>query len=252
MNSQNPPSEPPYFLTPQVYVCARDDYVVLFDIRSGKYLALRRRQSRQLAGLIRGWPIQPGGARPPESETAPTSQNRAPAGSIVDRLLQRGMLTEDPNVGKSAAPIAGHSAMETFAIFPLKRSLRPYLLYLPGFLLACFRAKMLHRSMHLPRVIARLQARRRRWGNQTPHEAKLRTLVRAHHHLRPLIYSWKDRCLYDSMVLLEFLALHRTDATWVFGIHTGPWIPHCWVRSGKYLLNEGPWRAGRYSVLAEF
>ena len=242
-----------YFLAPQVYVSARDDYVVLFDTQSGKYLALNNRQSRQLAGMIHGWPDQPDGARSLGSETAPTPQNPGAAGSIVNSLLQRGLLTEDPTIGKSAAPIAGHTALETFPITPLERSLRPYLRYLPGFLLACFRAKMLHRSMHLPRVLARLQARRRRWGNQTPpDEEKLRTLVRAHHHLRPLVYSWKDQCLFDSMVLLEFLALHRADATWVFGIHTWPWIPHCWVRWGKYLLNEGSWRAGRYSVLAEF
>ena len=243
---------PSYFLTRQVYLSARDDYVVLFDTQSGKYLALNSRQSRQLAGMIHGWPIQPGDERPPESDTAPTSQNSIPAASIVNTLLQRGLLTDDSSIGKSAAPIAAHTAMETFPITPLERSLRPYLRYLPGFLLACLRAKVLHRSMFLPRLVARLQARRNRWGNQTPDEKKLRTLVRAHHHLRPLVYSWRDKCLYDSMVLLEFLALHRTDATWVFGIHTWPWIPHCWVRSGKYLLNEGSWRAGRYSVLAEF
>jgi hypothetical protein len=245
-------TQKPLYLTPQVFMSARDDYVVLFDTCTGKYLALNSRQSRQLAGVIDGWPYRADDGRPSEGAAPPNPDNPSSAGSIVNSLLKRGLLTEDPSAGKSAAPTEGHAATESFSIFPLERSLRPYLRYLPGFLLACFRAKMLHRAMRLPLLVARLQERRRRWGNQRPDEEKLRTLVRAHHHLRPLVYSWRDQCLLDSMVLLEFLALHRADATWVFGIHTWPWIPHCWVRRGNYLLNEFPWRVGRYSVLAEF
>ena len=54
------------------------------------------------------------------------------------------------------------------------------------------------------------------------------------------------------MVLLEFLATYEMDATWVFGINTSPWIPHCWVQAGRFLLNDTPGNVSCYSVLAEF
>jgi len=219
------------------------------DIQLGKYLAIDGRQSRHLSELIEGWPNTESRSPLQERSTAPQSSS---AERIVQQLLHRRLLTEDPSIGKKAAPVKPHLPLQTFSIFTLDRSLRPYLRYLPNFIRACLRANRLSTSIQLAKVVERVQSRRRRWGALAPDPGKLERLVRAHHHLRPLIYTWHDRCLYDSMVLLEFLALYRVDATWVFGVHTWPWIPHCWVRAGAYLLNDTPGNIGRYSILAEF
>jgi Transglutaminase-like superfamily len=235
---------------PHAYVCARDDYVVLMDIERGKYLAVDGRRSRELSQLIEGWPspasdlclIREGTGNPPSDS----------AERIVRQLLQRKFVTEDPSIGKTAAPVKTGLPMETFPIFALDRSLRPYLKFLPNFIMACIRARRLHGDIRLATVVEHIRARRRRWGDPAPDVEKLERLVTAHQHLRPLIYTWHDQCLYDSMVLLEFLAAYRIDATWVFGVHTWPWIPHCWVRAGAYLLNDSPGNIGRYSILAEF
>ena len=247
--SCSPARKAPYLLMPHAYICAREDYVVLMDAELGKYLAIDGRQSRHLSELIEGWPNTESSS--PQRGRAMTSQSKS-AERIVQQLLHRRLLTEDPSIGKKAAPTSGHLPLKTFPIFTLDRSLRPHLRHLPNFIRACLRANRLSTGIRLARVVERLQARRRRWGALVPDTEKLERLVRAHHHLRPLIYTWYDRCLYDSIVLLEFLALYRVDATWVFGVHTSPWIPHCWVRSGNYLLNDTPGNVGSHSVLAEF
>jgi hypothetical protein len=236
--------EPPYRLMPHAYVCARDDYVVLMDIERGKYLAVDGRRSRELSELIEGWPS-------PASDLSGNPQWDA-AERIVRQLLQRKLLTEDRSIGKTAAPVKTGLPMETFPILALDRSPRPYLRYLPKFIMACVRARRLRGDIRLARVVEHIRERRRRWGDLVPDAKRLERLVMAHQHLRPLIYTWHDHCLYDSMVLLEFLAACRIDATWVFGVHTWPWIPHCWVRAGAYLLNDSPGNIGRYSILAEF
>jgi hypothetical protein len=247
--SSSPARKHPYLLMPHAYVCARDDYVVLMDIDLGKYLAIDGRQSRQLSELIDGWPNIEGSFPPRKPMTTPQGSL---ANRIVQQLLQRKLLTEDPSIGKSAAPVKPPPPMQTFPIFTLDSSLSPYLRHLPNFIRACLRANRLSTNIRLAKVVEHIQARRRRWGTLTPDVEKLERLVRAHHHLRPLIYTWHDRCLYDSIVLLEFLALYRLNATWVFGVHTWPWIPHCWVRAGPYLLNDTPGNVGRHSILAEF
>jgi len=241
--------KPSYLLMPHAYVCARDDYVVLMDAELGKYLAIDSRKSRQLSELIEGWPNTEDKSSLRARATTPQNSS---AERIIQQLLHRRLLTQDPTIGKKAAPAQSHLALKTFPIFTLDRSLRPHLRYLPNFIRACLRANRLSTNIRLARVIERIQARRRRWGTLPPDSGKLERLVRAHHHLRPLIYTWHDKCLYDSIVLLEFLALHRVDATWVFGVHTWPWIPHCWVRSGNYLLNDTPGNIGSHSILAEF
>jgi len=245
-----PARKPPYLLMPHAYVCARDDYVVLMDTELGKYLAIDGRQSRYLGELIEGWPTN-SEARS-ELQGPATTPPSSSADRIVRQLLHRKLLTEDPSIGKKAAPTTAHLSLQTFPIFTLDRSLRHHLRYLPNFIRACLRANRLYTNICLARVVEHIQSRRRRWGALAPDAQKLERLVRAHHHLRPLIYTWQNRCLYDSIVLLEFLALYRIDATWVFGVHTWPWIPHCWVRSGTHLLNDYPGNIGSHSILAEF
>jgi len=246
-----PGRKPHYRLMPHVFVCAREDYVVLMDTEHGKYLAVSGHHSPDLTELIEGWPT-PACVQAKILEGAANPKKRDRAESIVSSLLRRGLLTEDCSIGKSAAPIEATMPAGTFPIFPLDRSLRPFLRYLPNFAMACARAHWLRRQKPIARILNRVRKRRRRWTHSVVDEERLRTLVTAHHHLRPLIYTTHDACFYDSLVLIEFLATYGVDATWVFGVHTRPWIPHCWVQAGNYLLNDSPGNVGRYSVLAEF
>jgi Transglutaminase-like superfamily len=56
--------------------------------------------------------------------------------------------------------------------------------------------------------------------------------------LRPLVYSSRDKCLYDCLVLLEFLAYFDLFPTLVIGVATFPFRAHCWLQYGPLVLTD--------------
>jgi hypothetical protein len=70
--------------------------------------------------------------------------------------------------------------------------------------------------------------------------AKLRELVTAFVHMRPLFCTARDACLLDSVTLMHFLARYGVFPTWVFGVRTEPFYAHCWVQQGDYVFNDTP------------
>jgi hypothetical protein len=68
--------------------------------------------------------------------------------------------------------------------------------------------------------------------------SRISELVRVFRFLRPLFYTAKDRCLLDSLALVDFLARFDAYPTWVIAVRTRPFAAHSWVLSGTLLLNE--------------
>lgn len=56
--------------------------------------------------------------------------------------------------------------------------------------------------------------------------------------LRPLLFTAHDRCLHDSLALVNFLASESVSATWVIGVRTDPFAAHAWVQTGDLVLND--------------
>lgn len=46
--------------------------------------------------------------------------------------------------------------------------------------------------------------------------------------------------MLDSLVLIEFLALHDVFPDWVIGVKTLPFTAHSWVQTGRFVLNGNP------------
>jgi hypothetical protein len=70
--------------------------------------------------------------------------------------------------------------------------------------------------------------------------AQVKRLVGTFSYLRPYMYSRIDRCLFDSLVLLEYLARYRVPASLVIGVRTRSFQAHSWVQLGRYVLNDAP------------
>lgn len=240
-----------YRIRPHVFVCGRDDCVVLMDLKRLKYFAVDWRRSEALMELVDGWPT-------PNLNVLRLHERASPhraltsTDSFIEFLAQQGWITDELHNGKSAVPVVPKIPVETFPIFSLERATRSYVRYLPQFLLAHRRATWLRKHWGISKIIERIQLRKHttRVGEVPVDELKL--LVKAHHHLRPLLYSSLDACLDDSLVLLEFLASNKIYADWVFGIRTRPWVPHCWVQAGTTLCNDSVANVRRFSVLAVF
>ena len=58
--------------------------------------------------------------------------------------------------------------------------------------------------------------------------------------LRPLLYTARDKCLFDSIALSLFLLRHGIPSLVVFGVNTAPFEAHCWIQHGDRVLNGTP------------
>jgi hypothetical protein len=231
-------------------VCGR--YIVLFDANRGKYLAVDGLKADRLVSRVEGWPLTERArdeSSPAGVAGVPDPQIERATQKTIGEFVQAGLLTLDPERGKSARPTAITPPGSSFDLFDLERSLRPHLRYFPSFLVACIRAKLRLRSLRMAVLIDKLNRRKAAWGGSTQDPEKLRRLVRAHCHLRPLVYTAHDACLFDSLVMVEFLAVYKVSATWIFGVYPAPFGPHCWVQAGSIVLNDTVGHVLHYSPI---
>jgi hypothetical protein len=98
------------------------------------------------------------------------------------------------------------------------------------------------------RAAQKRKARERELVDQANLDA-LPDLVSVFLHLRPFYYSWKNRCLFDSLVLIEFLARYRCFPLWVIGVKTDPFLAHSWVQQGECVLNGSPEYTQRFTPI---
>jgi hypothetical protein len=69
--------------------------------------------------------------------------------------------------------------------------------------------------------------------------------------LRPHTFAARDRCLFHSLALVNFLARHAVFPTWVIGVRARPWGAHAWVQHDKLLLDANPEQVCEFaSILA--
>src|SRR5262249_22414647 len=107
--------------------------------------------------------------------------------------------------------------------------------------LAWIRATLQLKLCPLARIVARVARRKEARFRGSPFDLSgARSLVHTFRALRPWVYTTLDRCLLDSLVLIEFLALHDQFPTWVIGVRTGPFAAHSWVQYDRYVLNGAP------------
>jgi hypothetical protein len=56
--------------------------------------------------------------------------------------------------------------------------------------------------------------------------------------MRCFVYTAREHCLYDSLVLVEFLSYFNQFPELVIGVTTGPFKAHCWVQYAGLVFND--------------
>jgi hypothetical protein len=98
-------------------------------------------------------------------------------------------------------------------------------------------ASLRFRTLHS--IAMAVSSRRQRSASRSVvHGPALRDAVMAYQRLRPLVFTVRDKCLFDSLALLEFLAAAGMHPHWVIGVKTHPFAAHSWVQSGRLVLND--------------
>jgi hypothetical protein len=64
-----------------------------------------------------------------------------------------------------------------------------------------------------------------------------------------LAYSATDECLFDSLVLGEFLAAYDIHPTLVLGISTNPFEAHAWLQDAHIVVGDRPTRVKRFTPI---
>jgi hypothetical protein len=214
-----------YLLAKHAHICLRGDDLIIMDLAHGKYLSLPVAQANSIGGWIEGWPLT----------AAPGAKS-----SVLQSLLDKGLLTQDPSQGKpaalpsSSAPRASLRDEARPARLPIRFS------HLVRFARASLSAKLTVRLNRLERAVARAQYRKaRRASSQTPVDMRgVRELIEVFDRLCPLLFRSKGACLLYSLALLEFLAGYGFYPDWVFGVKVRPFRAHTWLQSQDLVLND--------------
>ena len=209
----------PLRLRPHVFLCTTPQGLVFMDLKRNKYLGINSIDAHKILAMKSGESFAPD------------------ATAIIDRLKALELLSTLPEAGKP---------FESTTIEPARASaLDPWpatrpkvrVTHILKFAIALTRVLLLQGTRSLEYQVMAIRNRsQKRLGNQTSPDT-CRELLHVFRYVRTLFYTVEDRCLFNSMVLLEFLYLNGLSATWVFGVKNSPFLAHCWVQSDGIVLN---------------
>lgn len=220
-----------YLLSRHIHVCPVPSGTMLLDLRRDKYIGLNAQQSRALTQVVQGWP--PSIAN---EHSAPVSD--CEMADFLCKLIDLGIITTDTVNGKSAEPsrnllsTASHSMDDAM---PIQTSASTHLI---RFLVAFTRVYVSLRFGSLHHAVHSCEKRKKRRTKSTTRPlSSLLQMTQAFSTLRPFFFTQSEECLFDSLVLMEFLMLHDVYANLVIGVTHDPFEAHAWVQEGQYVLN---------------
>lgn len=228
---------PQYFLPQHVYICLTDDGAVFLDVRRDQYVGIGTSGALALRALM--------------NADARTAEELA---DFARELVGHGLFTLDQLAGKRVTPIAVERT-DAVLVDMDSESLsgdRPRIkgVHALNLFWAYATAKAALRLCSLEYAVnrvRRLKTRDSLKSESIPDSIELlRELVRSFLYLRPLLYAAHHHCLFDSLVLMEFLSRYRLFPTMLMGVRTAPFAAHSWVQYGRYVLNDKPTRTNSY------
>lgn len=221
-----------YLLSRHAHACVAGNHVVFLDLRADQYFALDAEIARPLSQLVLGCTDV--------RDTAPLSEgDQDRATEVVSLLLERGVLTTDPMVGRHARPLEIERPRDSFVD---ESSMRPRarLRDVPTVALAIALAAARLRWLPISRVVETVQRRNER-ATREPASFDFdaaRDVVAAFTAARPLLLTAHDACLLESLALWNLLAWRGLHPQWVFGVRTEPFAAHCWIQQGGTIFND--------------
>jgi Transglutaminase-like superfamily len=224
---------PEYCLSPHVHFCRTEDGLVLLDLKRARYLGIPAEQQRLLRSAVRDWREVNDTAG--DSGQPPAEQ----AAELLESFVQSGLLTADPTHGASVRQAACKPGTQAI---PFAETVRSDMRAAHFFRLTRAWLTTIYklRRRSLESIVHAVRHRKERHsGTTSPGDAAtIRALSALFCHLRPLVFTAKDQCLLDSLILVEFLAGYGKYPTWVFGVKTQPFAAHSWVQHGDLVLND--------------
>jgi hypothetical protein len=216
-----------YFLPHHVHLCEFDDGGVLLDLRREKYFGVNSGAMQSLKAFMRS-----------QGNCAAAQQEDAQ--STLSELEQSRLITTNRDLGRPFRPLtlACTDAVPFEGRAPGEAEIRPA--HVLRFFSTGTSAALGLRARSLERIVARLRERKARHAAtlHAPDTASIVELVKIFRRLAPLLFTTREFCLRDSLMLVEFLARHDVFPTWAIGVRTRPFGAHSWVQHEALLLND--------------
>ena len=235
-------STPEYYLSRHVHLCLTGDHVVFLDLRRDKYQAIGRAERCALRNHVAGWP---------SCGDLDCGHEARDSQALLTTLLDHGLLTTDPALGRVVELPTAEPPTNVLIDDELARQRSISRRQALRFALACAKVAILLRLFRLDRVVDSIARRKRKAlarGESSTLERD-RELVATFNRLRPFAFSANTFCLYDSLALLEFLAMYDSYPCWIVGVHTSPFAAHSWLQQHGYLFNGPIDQVARYTPI---
>jgi hypothetical protein len=234
-----------YLLANDVYACKINGASVFLELRTNRYFTIPPDFTAVLDTSVAGF-----SSLGPTVATTPVSE--AEAGSLVDSLLERGILSATPSAGRVVSPPM--SCMSR-TISPRQRRRpreRPRASQVTNFVasIAHVRANLsLHRLLPIIEHMRALRAAAPTLRADATSEREFIGAVETFRRLRTYVYTAKDACLFDSLVLTHFLHRYGLAPTFTIGVHNRPFAAHAWVQIGNFVIDDRLEALQRYTPI---
>ena len=245
-----------YTLAPHVDGCCVGSYVVLIDTKKDRYIGVPAPESTSLASCIDGWPKEIHGTLP--SPVAIHTDQDATADStrqLLDELLAAGLLISSASANarppRARAERAERALIEGYTEVPFTLKPRD----IARFVMSLLQSRKLQRSFEI--WVNHLRTRRADTSSalqsrsfpSDPDMTATRHYLAVFRCIRPFFYGAKDACLFDSMVLAEFLHHYGIFPQVILGVAQDPFSAHCWVQDGPVVLNDDPLHVSQFTPI---
>ncbi len=226
-------------LADHVRACRIGEQMLFLDLRRSKFFAVGGPRVAALSTLI--------GEGSVDADTQ-DMQADSPAQAWIRPLCRQELLTSDPAPATPGRPQAFVEALSSLNVEDANHAAGVDWRHLARLWRATLVASSWLRRLSLDEIADRVATlRRRHSGGCAPALANgLLDAVATYERLRPFALTSHDRCLYDSLTLIHFLAAQGLFPKWVIGVRVHPFGAHSWVQSGSVVLNDLAERVRHY------
>lgn len=219
-----------YFLAKHTHMCVANGHAVLLDLQNDNYLTFSHSESEILqATVVR---------RPAPSIKAASPRTDAALGEepLLATLCRDGVLTRNEPRGKDAHPLSIDTPQTDFRSLQLRGHTVPRS-HVARFIQSFYRTTLLMRLQSFEFYVTRvMKLRTLRPILSNPRE--LPSLVASYATLQPYFFSSYDKCLKNSLTMIDFLARFGAYPTFIIGVHMSPLTAHSWVQYGPLVLTD--------------
>jgi hypothetical protein len=231
------------YLTGHVFLARAGCHYVFLDLRQDSYICVDPQFTAYLDFRLDlppadvAWAVKIDPAVPAAAE------------DLLAQMIELGILTSDPRNGKKATQLTHVEGIRELPRYGVGGP-RIRFGHVAAFLKAAAVAKMLLRLGRIEATVMRITNRRIRSASPAPqYSEEVRDLVEIFRKLRPLTMRRKDRCLLNSLALIEFLAAFNVFPAWYFGVRMNEFLAHCWVQEGPTIYDDDVENICDYSII---